>query len=233
MRRALIGLIAASTTLLNATSPASAADSGLQATLRLTSSQPGTPAGAILDLTRPDGPDGKPKTEATGIFQLPAGTTVDQHAVPPCTNDDVTWQIEGDSACPNSHIGSGFATLITGLGPPIDPVGIDEQWYYAPGEIVALYSAHDHPFPVLKVGHVQIHGATFVAPLDLPPGYPPGTKTAPKRTDVTIQPYVGAHGAFITTPATCPADGHWITTVTLHYEDGSTDTISDATPCEH
>jgi hypothetical protein len=184
-----------------------------------------------LNLTRPDGPNGKPKTEAVGVFELPAGTTVNQHAVPPCMLDDTTWQIEGDSGCPDSHVGNGFASLYTGLGSPVDPLGIDEQWYYAPGEIVALYSLHGHPSPIIKIGHVTISGATFTAALDLPPGYPPGTKTSPGTTDVTLQPYVGANGAFITTPPTCPAGGKWITTVTLHYDDGATDRVADATPC--
>jgi hypothetical protein len=90
----------------------------------------------------------------------------------------------------------------------------------------------DAPSPILKVGRVQINGSTFTAPLDLPPGYPPGTKMSPGTTDVTLQPYVGPNGAFITTPPTCPPDGKWITTVVLHYDDGTTDDVTDATPCQ-
>ena len=227
----MTALVVAGATAVAPAGAARAADSQIQATLRLTSSIPGTPTGAVLNLVRPDGKDGKPKTEAEGIFQLPAGTVINQQAVPPCMNDDITWQVEAYAACPSSHVGDGFASLYTGVGAPVDPLGIDEQWYYAPGEIVALYSLHGHPYPVVKIGHVKIKGASFDAPLDLPPGYPPGTKTAPKATDVTLQPYVGAHGAFITTPPTCPPDGRWITTVTLHYDDGTTDEVSDATPC--
>jgi len=231
-RKVIAALVAAAAVaLVGGPEAAGAATSQIKATLRLTTSTPNSPTGAVLNLVRPRGSDGKPKTEAVGVFAMPAGTRIDQHAVPPCTLDDTTWQIEGDSGCPNSHVGQGFATLYTGLGAPIDPLGIDEQWYYAPGELVALYSLHDHPSPVLEIGHVKISGATFTAPLDLPPGYPPGTKTSPGETDVTLQPYVGSHGAFITSPPTCPADGRWITTVTLHYEDGSTDQVSDATPC--
>ena len=230
-RRIVPALALCGALALGTAGAAHAADTQLHATLRLTSSIPGTPTGAVLNLVRPDGQDGKPKTEAEGIFQLPVGTVINQKAVPPCPNDDLTWQVEAYAACPDSYLGNGFASLYTGLGAPIDPIGIDEHWYYAPGQIVALYSAHDHPYPVLKIGRVQIKGASFDAPLDLPPGYPPGTKTSPKETDVTLQPYVGPHGAFITTPPTCPPDGAWITTVTLHYDDGTTDQVSDATPC--
>lgn len=218
-----------SMTIVNA---ATAGGSQIQAKLRLTSSLPNTPTGAILNLIRPDGPDGKPKTEAVGVFELPPGTTINQKAVPPCTADDTTWQIEGDSACPDSHIGNGFASLYTGFGSPVDPLGIDEQWYYAPGEIVTLYSLHGQRSPIVKIGHVKISGATFTAPLDLPPGYPPGTKSSPGTTDVTLQPYIGPNGAFITTPPSCPLNGKWITTVILHYDDGSIDNVTDATPCQ-
>jgi hypothetical protein len=231
MWKGLIGLTAALVLVL-APAAARAGDSQIQAKLRLTSPKPNTAAGAILNLVRPDGANGKPKTEAVGIFQLPPGTVINQNAVPPCTKDDATWQVEGPDACPASYIGNGFATLYTGLGAPIDPIGIDEQWYYAPGQIVALYTLHGQRSPVLEIGHVQIRGATFVAPLDLPPGYPPGSKTSPKETDVTLNTYVGPRGAFITTPPTCPPDRKWTTTVTLHYDDGTTDTVTDATPCE-
>lgn len=212
------------------TAPTASAGSQIQAKLRLTSSYPSTPTGVVLSLDRPDGPDGKPKTEAIGVFQLPPGTTVNQNAVPPCTNDDVTWQLEGQSACPSSFIGTGFATLFTGLGAPVDPFTVDEHWYYAPGQIVSLYTNHGQDYPVLQVGRVEIRDASFVAPLDLPPGYPPGTKWAPGHTEVTLNRFVGPHGAFITTPHTCP-HGKWITTVFLTYGDGSTDTVRDETPC--
>jgi len=227
----LLTAVAALTCALAGPAAAGAADK-LDAQLRLTSSKPNTPAGAVLNLVRPDEADGKPKTEATGVFQLPPGTVVNQSAVPPCTKDDVQLQLEGAAACPDSHIGSGYVTLVSGFGAPVDPFDLDQQWYYAPGELVALYTKHGTPYPVLSVGRVQIKDATFTAVLDLPPGYPPGTKTSPKETDLTIQPYIGPRGSFITTPPTCPPNGKWITTVTMHYEDGSTETVSDATRCE-
>jgi hypothetical protein len=232
MTKRPIAITAALALLAIAPAGARAADSQIQAKLRLTSSRPNTPTGVVLDLVRPDERDGKPKTEAVGIFQLPAGTVIDDDAVPACTKDDATWQVEGPSACPSSYIGDGFATLYTGFGAPADPVAIDEQWYYAPGQIVALYTLHGQRSPVVKMGHVQIRGASFVAPLDLPPGYPPGSKTSPKETEVTLNGYVSPRGSFITTPPTCPASGKWTTTVRLEYEDGSVDNVTDATPCE-
>ena len=220
--RLAVALAAAATTM------ASAADAApLRATLRFTSSAPGSQTGVVLNLVRPDGPDGKPKPEAVGVFQLAEGTTIDERAVPACEADDTTLQAEGPDACPDSRVGEGFATLMTGLGSPVDPVTLDATWYHAPGEIVALFTPDGLERPVVKVVRVQIKGAPFVAPLDLPPGYPPGTKTVPKESDVTID----RHGSFITTPPACPANGRWVSTVTLTYDDGTTDRASDSTPC--
>ena len=78
---------------------------------------------------------------------------------------------------------------------------------------------------------MQIRGSTFTARLNLPPGYPPGSKMSPKETDVTINRYLGPRGPFLTTPRTCPASKRWITRVKLYYDNGTTDTVSDATPC--
>ncbi len=223
---------AAAALTIAVTGPPSAGAAEMEAKLRLTSPKPNTPTGAVLNLIRPDEANGKPKTEAVGVFRLPPGTVVNQDAVPPCTKDDVMLRVQGLAACPQSHLGNGYVTLVSGFGPPVDPFDLDQYWYYAPGELVALYTKHGQTYPILSVGRVQIEGATFTAKLDLPPGYPPGTKTSPKETDLTIQPYIGERGAFITTPPTCPRSGKWITTVTLYYEDGSTETVSDATPCE-
>lgn len=224
--RLAAALGAVATTMTCAAAGAAAAP--LHATLDFTSQTPGTPTGAVLNLVRPDGPDGKPKAEAVGVFQLAEGTTIDERAVPACTKDDTTLQVEGPDACPDSRIGQGFATLMTGLGSPVDPLTLDATWYHAPGEIVALFTPDGFDRPVVKVVHVQIKGATFVAPLDLPPGYPPGTKTVPKESDVTID----RHGSFITTPPSCPANGRWVSTVTLTYDDGTTDRARDTTPCK-
>src|SRR4051812_34718621 len=85
----------------------------------------------------------RPRRRASSSF--PTGPSSTSGPFPPCPNDDVTWQVEAYAACPSSWVGDGFASLYTGVGAPVDPLGIDEQWYYAPGEIVALYSLHDHP----------------------------------------------------------------------------------------
>ena len=229
--RALIPVLSLAALFVATSGTASAFDARIQAKLRLTSSSPNSPAGATLNLNRPDLPNGKPKTEAVGVFKLPKGTKISHTAVPPCKLSDLMLQVQGTAGCPASYLGAGSATLVTGLGSPIDPYTIHEHWYYAPGELVVLYTNNSGDSPVLKVGRVKIKGATFIAPLDLPPGYPPGSKTSPKETDVALDRYVGPRGAFITTPRSCPRSRNWITTVFLTYDDHTTDRVTDATRC--
>ena len=226
--RTLLTAVAAALALTHA-GPGHASE--IQAKLRLTSSTPNTPTAGYLDLVRPVEENGKPKTETMGVFTLPAGTRIDQAAVPPCEKDDVQLRVEGHSACPESHVGTGFASVHSGLGPPVDPFVVAQQWYFAPGELVALYTKQGTRAPIISIGRVQIRGTSFVAPLDLPPGYPPGTKSSPGETQLSLG-YIGRKGSLLTTPPTCPPDGKWVSTVELTYEDGSKDVVRDTTPCQ-
>src|SRR5437764_770452 len=73
----------------------------LIADLQLTSHTPGTPTGLTLHLVWPDnGPDGRPKPEAKGVFTLPDGAQIDESAVPTCTASDTELELEGGAACP-------------------------------------------------------------------------------------------------------------------------------------
>lgn len=229
------GLLALSAATLGIAAPVAAADTnqhGFHARLRLQSSTPNTPTGVVLNLVRPNTPSGKPKTETVGVFTLPKGTRVSLRAVPPCMKDDRTLQAEGPFGCPQSFIGTGFFTLYSGFGPPLDPIDFDQHWYYAPHELVQLITAHRTTMPVLRVLRAKLRGRTVTAELkNLPPGWPPGTTSAPKETDLTIARFVGRHGAFVTTPRRCPRSGHWTSKVTLHYADHTTDTLRDRTPC--
>src|SRR5947207_653461 len=126
------------------------ASSKLIADLQLNSPDPGTPTGATLHLVWPsDGPGGKPKPEVKGVFELPAGTEINENAVPACTASDTELEVEGGAACPSgSGIGPGEITLLTGLGPPVDPVFPDDQWFHGPGQIVALMTQRGRARPL-------------------------------------------------------------------------------------
>jgi hypothetical protein len=231
MRCKTIGL--ALVTVLAAWPAAASARERLVSDLVLTSHTPGTPTGATLHLVWPDGPDGKPKPEAEGVFALPAGTVVDESAIPTCTASDVEMQALGEAACPEgSRLGPGVTTLISGLGAPFDPFVLDDYWFHGPGQIVALYWLHGTRAPTLKVNRVEIRGSTFIARPSYPPGYPPGTNTTAKQSDQVVDAKVTEAGSFITTPPRCPRSRKWISHATVTYDDGSVDTATAVTRCK-
>jgi hypothetical protein len=233
-RRALIVAMLTITTAGLAASAAQAASEKLVADLQLTSHKPGTPSGGTLHLVWPsNGPGGKPKPEVKGVFNLPAGSKIDESAVPACTASDTELEVEGSAACPSgSAIGPGEVSLLTGLGPPVDPILLDDQWFHGPGQIFAIFTPRGAPRPIVAVNRVQIEGASFVARPSLPAGYPPGTKTVPKQSDQTIDTMVNGGHAFITTPPTCPASRKWIAHSEVTYDDGSIEKATSVTPCE-
>jgi hypothetical protein len=205
----------------------------LVADLQLTSHTPGTPTGVTLHLVWPsNGPDGKPKAEVKGVFNLPDGTQIDESAVPTCTAGDQQLEVEGDAACPpGSHVGPGQVSLLTGVGAPVDPLVLDNQWYHGPSQIFALFTPHGLPRPIVTVNRVEIVGSSFVAQPALPPGYPPGSKTVPKQSDQEVHEIVNNGHSFVTTPPTCPASGKWVSHSEVTYDDGSVDTATSETPC--
>jgi hypothetical protein len=211
-----------------------AANSKLVADLKLTSHRPGTPTGATLHLVWPDnGPDGRPKPEAKGVFVLPKGSRIDESAVPTCTASDEQLQVQGGAACPDgSDVGPGRVSFMTGLGAPVDPFLVDNEWYHGPRQIFGLFTPRDAPAPTLAVNRVKIVGASFVAKPSLPPGFPPDKKTVPKESHQRIHKRVSSTGAsFITTPSKCPRSGKWVSHSTVTYDDGSIDRATSVTRC--
>ena len=211
-----------------------AASQKLVADLKLTSHRPATPTGATLHLVWPDNDaGGRPKPEAKGVFVLPKGARIDETAIPTCTASDEQLKIEGGGACPDgSDLGPGQVSFDTGLGAPVDPFMLDNEWYHGPGQIFGLFHPHGQQAPTLIVNRVKIVGASFVATPSLPPGVPPTRKTVPKQSDQRVYKRVGSTGAsFITTPPTCPRSGKWVAHATVTYDDGSVDRAKSVTRC--
>src|SRR3954466_15892996 len=97
--------------------PGAATAEKLVGDLELTSHTPATPSGGTLHLVWPsNGPGGKPKPEVKGVFQLPAGTQINEAAVPTCTASDTEFKLFGTDACPaDTFLGPGAVTLLTGF----------------------------------------------------------------------------------------------------------------------
>jgi hypothetical protein len=234
MGRRLIGTAALAMALaMLAGAGTAVAKEKLVADLKLTSHRPNTPTGGTLHLVWPgNAPDGRPKPEAKGVFVLPKGSRINEAAIPTCTASDEQLKAEGGSACPaGSDVGPGQVSFMSGLGAPVDPFLLDNEWYHGPHQIFGLFTPHGEPAPTLVVNRVKIVGASFVAAPKLPPGFPPTTKTVPKQSDQRINKLVTSAGAFITTPPTCPRSHKWIAHATVTYDDGSVDRATSVTRC--
>ena len=235
MQRRSVGTMALGTAVaMLACAGSAAASTKLVADLKLTSHRPGTPTGGTLHLVWPDNAsDGRPKPEAKGVFVLPKGSRIDESALPACTASDEQLRVEGGAACPDgSDVGPGQVSFMTGLGAPVDPLLLDNEWYHGPGQIFGLFTPHGAPAPTLAVNRVKIVGTSFVATPSLPPGFPPNKKTVPKQSDQRIYKHVSSSGAsFITTPPRCPRSGKWVSHSTVTYDDGSVDRATSVTRC--
>jgi hypothetical protein len=235
MGRRLIGRTAVGMAVaMLACAGSAGASTKLVADLKLTSHRPATPTGATLHLVWPDNaPDGRPKPEAKGVFVLPKGARIDESGAPTCTASDEQLKAQGGAACPDgSDLGPGQVSLMTGLGAPVDPFLVDNEWYHGPHQIFGLFTPHNAPAPTLIVNRVKIVGASFVATPNLPPGFPPNTKTVPKQSDQKIFKHVSSTGAsFLTTPPTCPRSRKWVAHATVTYDDGSVDRATSVTRC--
>jgi hypothetical protein len=230
MRLAAAGVVFA---IAGAGAGGASASERLVADLKLTSHRPNQPTGGTLHLVWPNGEDGKPKPESVGIFHLPAGTRVNESAIPVCTATDAELRVAGGNACPEgSALGPGRVTFVSGIGSPLDPVTLDNDWYHAPGQIVGLFHPRGSNTPVIAVNRVDIQGSTFVARPALPPGFPPGKKTAPKQSDQEIYGLTTTRGAFLTTPPRCPRNGKWVARAKVIYDDGSIDRATSVTRCK-
>jgi hypothetical protein len=233
MRRTLLTALAIGGAIATGANGETASASGLQLTLQLTSHQPATSTGATLHLVYPDtGPGGKPKPVAKGVYAFPRGTAIDEAAVPVCSASNAELELLGSDACPPSTaLGGGGLTVDTGFGPPIDPLVLDDSYFHGPGQLITVFRPHEAPGPVLQVNRLQIKGATIIDRPSLPPGYQPGTKTVAKEVSDEITPVSSAGQSFMTTPPSCPRSGHWISRLTITYEDGTVESATSATPC--
>lgn len=206
----------------------------LVADLQLTAHKSGQPSGATLHLVWPDaGKTRKPKPEKLGVFHLPAGTRINESAIPTCTASDTELKARGGAACPpGSALGPGRVDFVTGIGNPVDPFAMDNHWYHGPKQIIGLFHVPGTSHPTIAVNRVEIRGSSFIARPALPPGYPPGEKTVPKESYQRIHRLVTAKGAFITTPPKCPRSRRWISRSAVTYDDGSVQRATSVTRCK-
>jgi len=234
MRRGLIVAVAIGAIVGTGSAAQEASAGRVALRFQLTFHRPASATGAVLHIVYPnDGPGGKPKPVREGVYAFPAGTKIDERALPVCAASDAQFDLLGFSAClPSTALGGGGITVDTGLGAPVDPFALDDRYFHGPGELITVFVAHGTPGPVLQVNRLKIEGSTIIDLPSLPPGYPPGTDTVAKQVDQAIALASSGGRAFMTTPPTCPPTGNWISRLTITYQDGTVDSETSATPCD-
>ena len=225
MRRAIVP-----TLLLAALAAAGPAHAGERADfeLRFAEQTPATPTAWTLHLRykAPGDPDAKPYAIRYLELRPPAGTRINVDTHPACGATNLEIQLLGDAACPpESRIGTGRLTVMTGFGPPFDPYATD----------LSLFSTRDGMIEVLKEPDLGVvlaierlkleDGALTLTPAVVPGG-PPDFKIAARDIDWNM-----TSAGWLTTPAECPADGRWTSTGKFTFDDGATVTETSTTPC--
>jgi len=198
--------------------------------LTFTSTTPGSSTGVHVDLRfgDPIGSDHKPLQLTGARIRLPKGTVIDTSTRPQCTAPDPVLQAAGTLGCPaDSQVGSGSLEGETGFGQPIDPLVGDDTVFNGMDELIEIITPPGAPAPAAGVDRLSINGNVLTAHPPSVPGGPPDWTTNIKRITFVIP----AHGAYITTPPSCPSSGHWRTVATFKFADGSGNRVTADTPC--
>ena len=180
---------------------------------RFSTPRPGTPAGLEFRqlYKNPRDANAKPSAVRRFLFAAPAGQVFDGSAVPACRATDQQFQLMGRSACPaGSVVGTGFITVMTGL-PGEAPFPADATVFNSGDGIIELFTMRGSG-AFLAIERPVFRGTNAFEDTDIAqtPGGPPDGLSAAREAYVNFRPTRGPGGkAFITTPATCPADGRW------------------------
>jgi hypothetical protein len=187
---------------------------------------PGVSTGltTVMTWSDPGAPGGVPKVIKKIRLRFQPGTRFDTSALPRCAASDEAIKSRGAAACPaKSRVGSGstvgvfasglqFTTKVTLLN--------------ANRQIIVLVTLNGAPVTEFRD---QVQRDTITVKPVLPAG------VALKRLALRIDPHSTGRGAaqkaYMRTPPTCAASGHWTTAGTFSYADGSGRTFLSRTAC--
>jgi hypothetical protein len=226
LRKTAVLLLAAS--VLGVAAYSAHASSRFRASLQLTylTRQPGVSTGFTTQMTwvDPGAPNGVPKTIGKIRLRFPRGTNFDTSALPTCPASDKAIKTRGASACPpKSKLGSGSTIGVFTSGAQITTS-------------VTLFNAR-HQIVVL----VTLNGAFVTEFRDevqrdtiiVNPALPSGVSL--KRLALRVDPHSTGRGAarkaYMRTPQSCPAGGHWTIGGTFTYADRSSQNVTSTTRC--
>jgi hypothetical protein len=199
-----------------------------------TTRYPNTPTGLDVHvfLRAAGDADAKPSPLRSAVIHGPDGLRFDTRTMDQCTAGDEELKALGPDACPDDTLlDIGTFTAIGGFGPPADPFVGDDHVFNGPNQIIEVITAKGSSASP-GFDRLTIDGSTLTAHPPMAPGGPPDGESAVRSLDFGIPVRRGEGGrSLITTPPHCPAGGAWTTTATVGFKDGSSDTVTSATPC--
>jgi hypothetical protein len=182
-------------------------------------------------------PQGDPPSLRRLVIRADKGLRIDTTVRPECRATDAEFKNKGKAACAAaSNIGSGFAKLKT-LG--LFTSRFDTTIFNAPRAQAEIVQSGGKTFGVARTFFRNDGTAEGPVPTCITGGNPPdGCPTdelALLSQSLTTPAISTGHGAhrrnYLTTPKTCPRTRVWRTPVTLHYADGTVETVVTRQPC--
>jgi hypothetical protein len=220
--------VLAAALLVTSVAPAGAEQSDFALTFGSRSSGTATAMRLFIVYRKPSDPNGKPSEIRHLVVHAPTGTVFDVHAVPACTASNEQLQAQGRSACPaSSQIGSGTLTVMSGFGPPFDPIVTDATIYNNGGGFSEIAQYHGTSV-TLGVDRLSVQGSTLTGNPPTEPGGPPDGQSAVREIDFRFTQ--ATH--WVITPPQCPASGLWTSTAAFTFADGTTQHVASSTPCD-
>ena len=198
-----------------------------------TTRSPAQPTGLNLRvfIRNSDDPNGKPPPLRSAVVYGPSGLRFDTTTLRECTASDEELRVRGPDGCPaETRLTIGSFTGMTGFGPPVDPVAGDDHVFNGPHQLIEVI-ARKGSSQVIAIDRLTIDGSTLTAHPPRAPGGPPDGEGAVRSLEFGVPARTAGAKSLITTPPVCPAEGHWTTTATFGFSDGSTDTIVSRAPC--
>ncbi|HEY1358203.1 MAG TPA: hypothetical protein VGF21_07855 [Thermoleophilaceae bacterium] len=177
----------------------------------------------------PSDPRAKPSPLREVTIEAPAGTRFNGAALPACHATDMELKAQGRDACPaSSRVGGGSLTVMTGFGPPLDPVPSDATLFNSGNGVIELFT-QPGTNATLGIDRTTLTGpSTLTAHPPVTPGGPPDGESSVREVHLAYD--TGAK-PFIRTPASCPPDGRWVGRLRFRTKDGHAYSARSTTPC--
>jgi hypothetical protein len=194
--------------------------------LTYSSQSPNSPSGFDVFSTwsDPGEPGGKPKEVVSIKLVYAPGTRLDTSALPVCRASDAKVQRRALKACPAAtKVGSVRTEGAIVTGARFHPVS---TLFNARRAIIVVVMLDGR---LITNFRDDVGRSSVTINLKIPGGI--SLTSLQAHTPRHLQKRGKRRKAYMRTPPTCPASGSWTTQAIFSYRDGSTQTLSDETPC--